>query len=552
MAIFRIRIFAMLLLAFPLIFLTTACDPVQDDTLSPPIVRDPIHSCSEIIAYSGADRDAEIWIYVNGSKVHEFKTWMGWGAAKLPVKLDLGDKVTLRQVVHDRISSHSRDEVTVVDPPRDHTNERLTTPKIKEPLIECQKLVIVEETVEGATTELNKNGAPETSGMSPYPHIRLGVPELRTGDGYKARQRLCLKSDGDLESLLSDKAEVQAKPSELPKPTIHEPLVQGSDACQVDDLFVGARVEIHAKDDSNDVVVGGGTAQGSSTIFGVSPVLDLSKEYYAVQYLCELASPESDPVKPQEDPPAPTIQPPICKDGFYVTVCDTVVISTVRVFIDGVQVAQTAGNGGCVRMALGNATTFPEGKKVAASQSVDTRSSPLSADVEVEADGSPPYDPGKWNHADWIHCNNCYNYGCDIRTDNFAQPGHASGASHSRTCPTVGSAAESDGLTVTDIEKKCWGCTHLVALVVDPLESSVPGDRWDYHWYRMDDNGRWSHKPGGTPATERDASGNLITNPETADRRSIGADYTYDYSLFCGYYCVDKGVVSISGYRSCD
>lgn len=546
MAIFRKTKYLCLWLAFPLIFLTMACDPAQNDALSPPIVRGPIHSCSEMIAYSGADRDAEIWVYVNGSKVHEFKTWMGWGPAELPLKLEVGDKLSLRQVVNNSISAHSREEVTVVNPPRDSSNERLTTPRIKEPLIECQKLVIVEETVEGATTELEKNDAPETSGMSPYKFIRLKVPELRTGDGYKARQKICLNSGGELQSLFSDKVEVQARPRELPKPTIQEPLVNGSDACRVDDLFVGARVEIHVTSSSGDSVVGSGIASSVATIFGISPVIDTSNEYYAVQYLCDLASPESDPVDPLEEPPAPTMQEPICPDGFYVTVCDTVIMSTVKVYADGTQVAQAAGNGGCVRMALGDATVFLAAQKVSATQTVGDKTSPNSAEVQVRAEGAPPYDPDQWNNPAWVRCNNCYNYGCDLRTDNFAQPGHASGASHSITCASTGSAAESDGLTLTDIDKKCLGCSHLVALVIAPR-----GIR-DYHWYRMDDNGRWSHKSGGHPATDRDASGNQITNPETADRRTIGADYVIDYSIFCGYYCVDKDVVEISGGRRCD
>jgi hypothetical protein len=60
-----------------------------------------------------------------------------------------------------------------------------------------------------------------------------------------------------------------------------------------------------------------------------------------------------------------------------------------------------------------------------------------------------------------------------------------------------------------------------VALVV------APG--WDYHWYRRDENGRWSHKPGGTRATNLDNSMNPISNPETANRGP--------YTDFCGYYC---------------
>ena len=46
----------------------------------------------------------------------------------------------------------------------------------------------------------------------------------------------------------------------------------------------------------------------------------------------------------------------------------------------------------------------------------------------------------------------------------------------------------------------------------------------------------WSHKPGTTSCTRYDASGSLITDPQTADRT-----YSYaDYSTFCGYYIITR------------
>lgn len=39
----------------------------------------------------------------------------------------------------------------------------------------------------------------------------------------------------------------------------------------------------------------------------------------------------------------------------------------------------------------------------------------------------------------------------------------------------------------------------------------------DFHWYRLDNNGRWSHKPGQTGATDLDNSDRPITDPRTAD-----------------------------------
>jgi hypothetical protein len=55
-------------------------------------------------------------------------------------------------------------------------------------------------------------------------------------------------------------------------------------------------------------------------------------------------------------------------------------------------------------------------------------------------------------------------------------------------------------------------------------------DKTDYHFYRQDDNGLWSHKNSWRKATNKDARGRLIKDPRTCDR---GA-----FTIFCGYYIV--------------
>lgn len=146
----------------------------------------------------------------------------------------------------------------------------------------------------------------------------------------------------------------------------------------------------------------------------------------------------------------------------------------------------------------------------------------------------PEYNPAAWNDANGIeYNNNCYNYGCDIQTGTYAQPGRASGNMYVNiNCHDVGNGAQSDGLVPVNCDEGCGckECCHQVALVI------APG--WDYHWYRKDRDGRWSHKMGGTPATNLDESGNIITDPRTADR---GA-----YTVFCGCYCVCKSKVTIN------
>lgn len=97
--------------------------------------------------------------------------------------------------------------------------------------------------------------------------------------------------------------------------------------------------------------------------------------------------------------------------------------------------------------------------------------------------------------------NNCYNYGTDIRTDTFAQPGWGSGKTiTSYDCDQISRYAFYDGLTYTPAANNlCPSAGLLVALVI------APG--LDFHWYRLNSDGYWAHKPGVDPATDLDDDG---------------------------------------------
>lgn len=137
----------------------------------------------------------------------------------------------------------------------------------------------------------------------------------------------------------------------------------------------------------------------------------------------------------------------------------------------------------------------------------------------------PTFEPARWNDGGPVQrSNNCYNYACDVQSGTFAQPGDASGAPFGSTdCASVAAAAVSDGVSATSCDDpECYGCCHQIALVIWPGV--------DFHWYRRDREGRWSHKPGRTAARDTDNSGNTITDPRLADRGP--------YVEFCGCFCV--------------
>jgi hypothetical protein len=143
---------------------------------------------------------------------------------------------------------------------------------------------------------------------------------------------------------------------------------------------------------------------------------------------------------------------------------------------------------------------------------------------------APPYNPGKWNVPSVQPYNNCYNYANDQITNTLAQPGKAHGVPITAlNCGGVQPSAQADGLAPAANFSSALGPGKgwYVALVIWP--------GMDYHWYRQDNVGCWSHKPGGTAARNTDDSGNPITDPQTCNRGP--------YTVFCTYMITTRGVV---------
>lgn len=102
----------------------------------------------------------------------------------------------------------------------------------------------------------------------------------------------------------------------------------------------------------------------------------------------------------------------------------------------------------------------------------------------LDPDAPPSYDPAKDCHGCFAQNysrkkNNCYDYGNDIVTNTFAQPGRGSGTKWaSDNCTSVGAAAVRDGLKLvgTDLPTNDTpeGGGHYVALFIWP--------RINFHW----------------------------------------------------------------------
>ncbi len=56
---------------------------------------------------------------------------------------------------------------------------------------------------------------------------------------------------------------------------------------------------------------------------------------------------------------------------------------------------------------------------------------------------------------------------------------------------------------------------------------------FDFHWYRQDADGFFSHKPGKDSTTRVDAGNNPISDPSLASRSYSIVDYRNDIGTWC-------------------
>ena len=148
------------------------------------------------------------------------------------------------------------------------------------------------------------------------------------------------------------------------------------------------------------------------------------------------------------------------------------------------------------------------------------------------------YEPYKWNDNYNIKStHNCYTYALGkirIGLDSKAQPGYASGYNHiddakDYNCNEFFKRLKKD-VPTTYLEKfdnACLPGFYKIFLALDPGN--------DYHWWRLNSDGFWSHKPGATEVTDVDASGKKIKNPLLANRKYSSLNYNKPCFFACIY-----------------
>ena len=164
------------------------------------------------------------------------------------------------------------------------------------------------------------------------------------------------------------------------------------------------------------------------------------------------------------------------------------------------------------------------------------------------------FEPEKWHGCDndWPVCPesvNCYSYALNDPNYHWSSPG----LGYVQTAASNYHAKFSDyfeGLTAAEFRK---------AMVAGAIEDGLrpvktPIDRaghyltalffadssadYDYHWYRKDDDGTWSHKNGWRPASRHDAHGQIILEPRQ------GAEA--DCPVFGGFFLAPRTGITLS------
>jgi hypothetical protein len=167
---------------------------------------------------------------------------------------------------------------------------------------------------------------------------------------------------------------------------------------------------------------------------------------------------------------------------------------------------------------------------------------------KIKLTNTPSYEPNKWNTNKYVkQSHNCYAYALNLidatqttkckkmnRTKKKEclrpQPGEYSGYkdkfdAKKVTCKRIEERMMKDNPSIRKLKKNqpCPIGFYKIMLY-------VANDGSDYHFFRQDNTGLWSHKNGWRLARNKDVKNKLIHTPVTSDKGK--------YTVPCGSYAV--------------
>lgn len=165
----------------------------------------------------------------------------------------------------------------------------------------------------------------------------------------------------------------------------------------------------------------------------------------------------------------------------------------------------------------------------------------------------PNYEPHKWNDRPNIkHNHNCYSYAFNAisgRRKDKPQPGYFTNIpsvdNNNYKCSEFYIRLKKDNPTlhISRFKKPCKKGYYKAFIAIDPKTEDQ-----DYHFYRQDSSGYWSHKPGRQDVVDYDASKQKIINPATANRNYLH----FNYSIPCFFFCLNPKFSRSHSRRSYD
>jgi len=159
------------------------------------------------------------------------------------------------------------------------------------------------------------------------------------------------------------------------------------------------------------------------------------------------------------------------------------------------------------------------------------------------------YEEEKWN-GEILVCNytNCYAYAINVPknplTDKIfinwshIQPGNLGGINENYKCWNIEQNEEFVTKFINAVKEDLERISYQIIpstfeeISNDGWKVALCFNTWDYHWYRLNDDGTWSHKSGKSRVTKRDEDWNIIINPKVCNRGS--------YNNFIGFYMIKK------------
>jgi hypothetical protein len=152
----------------------------------------------------------------------------------------------------------------------------------------------------------------------------------------------------------------------------------------------------------------------------------------------------------------------------------------------------------------------------------------------------PTYNPNYWNNNKNIkNNNNCYSYSVNYKNKKYGkpQPGYFAKFNHIQNkqykCISFFKRILNDipSVYLTSFKQKCKKGFTKAFFAIDSNKNEH-----DYHFYRLDNNQLWSHKPGTTNVINYDANYKIIKNPYNANRNYNA----YNYDKPCFFFCINN------------